>query len=674
MKDSVTPPISRVRVIGPLGRRLLSAMQCSVAAVVVLFAAPDVDAAALNVSPTVTPLSSAEIVNPMRGYIKWGGTETVPGVGPSVDSYTRLAWTDLEGDTAGSYNMQKIYDGIASAKATGGPKAKYSFGIRVMRSKDWPNTTLVPLYARNLMPKGFYNGTTYIPDWNDSDFTLRFKALLTRVAQEFDGHPDIGFFEMCVYGTYGEWVTPGVYPSPTGATGATTATLQGYVDMYVATFTQTRLVMMTDNEVGLVYAMGLTPTGGAPWMGWSRKSLGDPHFATGMTPAKLAAIADRWKKAPVFGEFFGGDRTNGTTALQQVRDFHVSVIGNGNLSNGNTHTGWGSYPATEQADFIKAGKEAGYRFSLTNLTIPETLYVGGTFTAEARWQNAGLNPLHEPFTIQYELRNGSTIVQRWDSALDLEDWTKVGATPTLHTDRFAVSSTVAAGSYSFVAIVTSLDGTRDPLKLAIGTARNADGSYTLGTVTINASPTLSVENFDDGDVTNPAWTTSVGPGGAVLYWVSQSTWSPPLGPDGSARYVKIEFNSAATYQYAVLNRGAATFGATWANAGANRLRFWFKGHASNVVSGSNRVRVQLRESDNGERWSFDLGNLATNATWQQVTVPFTSLYRLNGDGTQTPGGTANAFDLSLIDQVRFFDNSNGSPIAIYVDRLEVLRQ
>ncbi|MBC7366350.1 MAG: DUF4832 domain-containing protein [Undibacterium sp.] len=700
MKSWIPSLIARVRAFRVARFARLPALVFSALA---LMPAGDVAAATINVSPTVTPLSAAEIGNPMRGYIRWGGKETVPQTEPARDAYTRLSWTDLEGDTAGSYSFTaltgKIQEGIAAAKAAGGPKAKYSFGIRVMKGTSDVSVPLVPAYVRSAMIKGFthniYNsdgtlkGTNYIPDWNDPYFISRFNALLAQVASIYDGHPDIGFFEMIVYGTYGEWNKPGVYTvvqpsglpqSSAGGTEATSPTLHSYVDIHVANFHRTQLLMMTDNEDALVYAMGLSPTtwptGVAPWIGWSRKSLGDPqgHFTTGMTPAKLAAITDRWKKAPVFGEFFGGGRTDGTVALQETRNFHVSVIGNGNLDKaGSSHeAGWSTYPAAQQADFIQAGKEAGYRFSLTNFTIPETLYTGGTLTAQAQWQNAGLNPLFEPFTVQYQLRSGGTVVQQWNSTLDLEDWTKIGATPTLHADTFALAGTVAPGTYSLSVVVSSLDGTRDPIKLAIGTARNTDSSYTLGNVVVNASPTLGIENFDDGDVTNPAWTTSTGSGGGVLFWVSQTTW--PAAPDASAKYVKIEFNSTATYQYAVLNRGTGVFGTAWANAGANAICFWFKGSASNVVSANNRVRVQLRESENGERWSYDLGNAASNGSWQQITVPFSALYRLAGDGMQTPGGTANIFDLSLIDQIRFFDNSNPTALAIYVDRIEVLRQ
>jgi len=118
-------------------------------------------------------------------------------------------------------------------------------------------------------------------------------------------------------------------------------------------------------------------------------------------------------------------------------------------------------------------------------------------------------------------------------------------------------------------------------------------------------------------------------------------------------------------------RGTAIFGTPWTANGANALRFWLKGSTSNTISANNKVKVQIREGLEGERWSFDIGNASKVGSWQQITVPFSALYY---DGTVNPTGTTGALDIALIDQLRFFNNDNGAAITLKVDRIEAIKQ
>lgn len=650
----------------PSLRRLPKAL--ALAALAALTVAADVSAQSLNVSP---PQSSATLINPLRGYFRWRGNWVVPQPGPALDHYDRLYWTDLEGSTQGSYTMQKIYDGIATAKSIGGPKAKYAFRIRCMQGPG-DSGTHVPLYVRNLMPRGWTTSSGgYIPDWNDSDFITRYNALLARVAQEFDGHPDIAYIDIGTYGCWGEWHTSGLsYPktTPNGtADKATTATLQAYVDGYVDAFTQTRLVMMTDNETALVYAMSKVPTGNTPWIGWRRDSLANTHFATGLTTAKRAAIQDRWQKAPVITETFSVNGVTPSLIPGQVTDWHVSALGNGNFGS------WSSWSSTDQGYFLQAEALMGYRFVLSNVNIAQTLSPGGAFTVQSSWKNVGNAPAYEPFTVTYQLRSGSAVVWQGASSLDLEGFLPTGSTATTISDNFTLPSSLATGSYSFVVFVPSLDGTRDPIKLAITNAQNSDGSYTLGTVNVVSSSgyVATLDNFDDGNVTSPAWTTAAGTGGSVSITAQAVSSSHPAAPDGSSYHAIIDFGTAATWKYAILNRGTSTFGATWAANGVNAIRFYLKGSTANPASIANdTIRVQLREGETGDRWSFNIGTAVQNnsSTWTTITVPLSSFY---GESSNPNGAVLN---LSAIDQIRFFDNAINASVKIRVDRIQAISQ
>lgn len=677
MKNPLTVPESAAaqterRFVRPRVRfrpsRLFNTVMFSV--VVGMFVTGEATAAAINVSPAETP-STTEIVNPMRGYFRWRGSWTVPQPSVAVDHYDRFFWTDLEGSTQGSYDMQPIYNGIATAKSIGGPKAKFALRIRCMPGAS-ESGTRVPLYVRNLMPKGWMNGSAYVPDWNDSDFIARYNALIARVAQEFDGSPDIAYLDIGTYGCWGEWHTSGLsYPRSTpGGTAdkATTATLQAYVDGYANAFSQTRLVMMTDNETALVYAMGKVPSGSTPWIGWRRDSLANTHFDTGMTTAKQNAVANRWQKAPVVTETFGGSGVTPSLIPGQVQNWHVAALGNGNIN------AWSTYSSTNQNHFLNAGRLMGYRFVLTNLNVAQALQPGGAFTVACSWKNVGVTPHYEPFTVKYQLRNGSTVVWEGDSSLDLEGFLPTGSTPSAVNDAFTLPTSVAPGTYSFVVFVPSLDGSRDPLKLAITTTPNSDGSYPLGNVIVASAYVASIDDFEDGNVSAPTqWVSMVGSGPAVAMSATTVSGSEPAAHAGSLYHATIDFGSTATWKYAVLNRGTAVFGGPWSANAVNAIRFYLKSSSVNPASiANNAIKVQLREGDTGDRWSFDLGNAVQNDDplfpWTLITVPLGSFY---GESSNAPGAT---LTLSAIDQIRFFDNAVAAQVKMRVDRIEAVVQ
>jgi len=78
--------------------------------------------------------------------------------------------------------------------------------------------------------------------------------------------------------------------------------------------------------------------------------------------------------------------------------------------------------------------------------------------------------------------------------------------------------------------------------------------------------------------------------------------------------------------------------------------------------------------DDGERWSFNLGTAVqnNNSTWTTITAPLSSF--VADGGTQKSGGTAGVLDLSMINQIRFFDNAINAQIKIRVDRIEAIKQ
>src|SRR5690606_33994029 len=120
------------------------------------------------------------------------------------------------------------------------------------------------------------------------------------------------------------------------------------------------------------------------------------------------------------------------------------------------------------------------------------------------WRNVGVTPLYEPFDVKFQLRSGANVAWEGTSSLNLEQFLPYdaachpsGTGTEVVNDAFALNG-VAPGTYDVVLIVADPAGYRAPLKLAIQTAPNADGSYPLGQLVVGAAGyTDTVDDFED---------------------------------------------------------------------------------------------------------------------------------------------------------------------------------
>lgn len=159
------------------------------------------------VTPKEIPLSAPEISNPMRGYYDWLGYGVRPPGLQFPDFYKRYMWDELE-TSKGVYNFQIIKNDIAAAKARG-----QKFAFRIMAVNSFDNDEVgVPLYMTREVP-GAYCGydpeyiktewevdQVWVPKWDSQAFLDRAKALVNALGKEFDGGPEIAYYDMGVYG------------------------------------------------------------------------------------------------------------------------------------------------------------------------------------------------------------------------------------------------------------------------------------------------------------------------------------------------------------------------------------------------------------------------------------------------------------------------------------------
>ncbi len=443
-------------------------------------------------TPMKLSMSQPEVVNPLRGLYEWRGHEIVPV--PEVlpqsayDTYQRYTWRQLE-PAPGAYDFSSIEADADQAAAEG---RKHAFRVRALVAR---NGVSVPDYLVEQMPLGWWHAfegddedepDTYVPDWNDPDFIEAADRLIKALGARYNGDPRIAWIDIGIYGNWGEWhMDTFPYPGPTDADDMTGSNRRRLIDMHMAAFPDSRLIAMSSDADSLLYALQQSPD-----IGWRRDSLGHVHFESIRLrdPEAWPMIRDRWQIAPVITEFIAPDRQSDPAtfqrAIDQIRHYHVSLVSNGNTS------AWRELSESGRSAFIIAGKTAGYRLVLNQITVPFMLMVNQPWNLSASWSNVGVSPVYEEWEIVYQLRTRATYSVVWEdrSTLDLQTLTPTIAAdgtdiPVRSQDTFQLPATLPPGDYTLTMVVRDATGYRQPLALAIE-GRSEDGFYHLGTVKV----------------------------------------------------------------------------------------------------------------------------------------------------------------------------------------------
>lgn len=429
-------------------------------------------ASTITVRPTPIPLSDPELPNPLRGFYRWYDNEPVPQPGPARDHYARYGWRELE-PARGQYDFSAIEQAMERARRNG---AKFSF--RVMAVNEFTSPQEVPDYLMAEAGGAWCrvdSRSVWVPAWDSPAFLARAQALIDALGAHFNGDPRLGYYDMGLYGHWGEWHT-----STLCTPAASGATKRALVDMQLAAFSRSRVLMNSGAaEVdAFVYALGRSPR-----VGVRVDSLCNPWFSQQFTEssAKLAAMQERWKTAPVVAEFFSWNPSDIGLCDQQVRDWHVAGLANGNLE-------WERYAPEQQAALIRLGKHSGYRFVLDQISYPATVQTNTPFTITSHWSNLGVTPAYEPTEVTFELqpKGQSQVIWSGRSQLDLERLLPTDA-PQVVSDELRLLGRIPAGIYQLSVVVRDPAGYRPPLLLAIA-GGDASGRYVLGEISVEPGP------------------------------------------------------------------------------------------------------------------------------------------------------------------------------------------
>ena len=428
-------------------------------------------------TPAVIPFSADEIGNPGRGLHRWNGQSFVPA--PMRDSYRRRHWSEIETDT-GVYNFKPYDTDVQYAQHNG---MRLILGLPQPTGPSFNGGSWVPddLTSDHL---GAWNRGSYHPNFNDPTVMTRWKALIDAIAQRYATDERVSGIQLCIVGAYGEWYFDSTVPQWARPSDATA---QAMIDYIIAKFPNKQLYMLLSTTMpqATVYALQRSPR-----IGWARMALGDDqfdhtfssHYASNAN--WLAIVANRWKTGPVMVETLrSGDPNQLATILDQVKNYHVSLVGNGNFEGAMTPvTNWSS---KQVSDFQLAGKISGYRYVLSSLTL-SPLATGQSFTATSAWANVGIAPIYQPWQIHMQLRNASNaVVFDTTSAFDLRDLLPADGKPTTQADTWTLPADLTPGTYHVHVFIPPLNTYVPALQLAIE-GKQSDGSYDLGNVVVTS--------------------------------------------------------------------------------------------------------------------------------------------------------------------------------------------
>lgn len=451
-----------------------------------------------SLSHPAIALASDDTVNPLRGWHRWRNLETVPQSEPALEAYQRYQWRDLE-PTLGQYSFTTLLNDLALARSEG---RKFALRVRMMAGYD-DGQVYLPADLVNhpscAAGCGFWAdddsavpGLTFVPDWNDAFLQQRTAALLNALAAALGSSvADLAWIDVGLYGQYGEWtIHSGLYASaPPGVTAISDASKRALAEQHFRAFPGVRQLMFAlyNNRDALNYGLNQQTLTSLP-VGLRVDCLSRAGFFDQWIhhPSDWALFSTRWQTAPFVSEFCpfssGDTVNNAAVARQQAAQFHLSSISNGNIATSlPAAQRWASFSAAEQNDLLMLGREAGYRYALSNSQF--SLTPNGALSLSATLQNLGNAPAYEPWALKAELVNGSGAVV-WSAALPHALGSLTGAGSSQGgSGSFTLPSSLASGSYTLRLVVrsTASAAPRRALKL-VNVDRNNEGGVVLGSL------------------------------------------------------------------------------------------------------------------------------------------------------------------------------------------------
>lgn len=443
------------------------------------------------------PDTSAQTRLPLSGFHQWRGQQLVPGQHPAREQYQRYYWKDLE-PSDGVYNFDTILNDLKKANDAG---SAFAFRIRMMAGYDDDNRyypawlsgsaecAASPCeWSTDVNPA--VAGFTYIPDWNHPFLLDRAEAMLKALGNALPANAEIAFIDIGMYGQYGEWALSKDIQyenAPAGIIPVTVASKKAFIDMHVDAFPNRQLLMfaLKEHVDEIVYAR--TQTQESIPSGLRVDCLGKNGFFDQWknSPLQFIKISNYWTAAPFIGEFcgFAGSDAEASfeIALQQIQDYHIASVGNGNFGDpslSNTQK-FSSLPVEDQNKLMEIGQQTGTKIHLSSATVE---YFGPEAHITLNLTNPGNAPLYIPFDVGLEMRQSgsATLIKTVPFPDDLRK--SISTATSVFTSRINFSEFNPEGSFDL--FITFIKRAKSEKLLFYTTAVEADSSYRVGTVVL----------------------------------------------------------------------------------------------------------------------------------------------------------------------------------------------
>jgi hypothetical protein len=370
----------------------------------------------------VTPPETNEILaNPGIGWETFGRTSkqdrSLPAWIPSTVHYIRWGWGDLEPEP-GKLNTEFLDRVLKETRESG-----QTLAFRVMCCSTSLNAPYHPRWLTQVGGKELAadyegRGPLLIPDMDDPAVLKAHFDFLKRLAERYDGHPDIDHIDLGSIGWWGEWHLSGStkYKLPT------LENRKAVVAAYCDDFKKTPLVMLIGGGQCLKDAC-------ARGAGWRADCLGDmggfsrtwSHMRQSY-PGSITegGIQDTWKTAPVAWETCWDMRkwVQEGWSIRFIFNYalacHASIINNKSAP---LPQGANIRPEIER--FLR---RLGYRLVLKELKHPARVRAGEKVALAMQWQNVGSAPCYKPYRLAYRLTGESGLAKTFASNVAVNRW------------------------------------------------------------------------------------------------------------------------------------------------------------------------------------------------------------------------------------------------------------
>jgi len=459
--------------------------------------APPPEARTVVVTPR--PLRGI-LANPHIGWQTFHHTAdrdpALPAWIPSTVAYYRWGWGTLEPEPG------RLNSALLDATLSAARKAGQTLAFRVMCCSSTPSEPYHPAWLARVggsVRRTHYDGVPLdVPDLDDPTTLERHLDLIRRLAERYEGHPDLDHVDLGSVGWWGEWHMSGGGP----VSMPKPETCRRIIDAYAQGFCRTPLVMLIGGGEMTAYAC-------QKGAGWRADCLGDMggfsrnwcHMRKGYPEwFRQGRLAEVWKRAPVACESCWDLRrwVSEGWPLRYIFDYalatHASVINNKSAP----------LPDTPEvrAEIERFLERLGYRFELREARHAASVPAGGTLEIASVWRNVGSAPCYRGYRVAWRLRRGEksaalaldAAVRSWMPG-HVEPFTEEflreppdlpPGPPNPLRGRLRVPAGTPPGACALeVAIVDP--ATRQPaIRLAIE-GRRDDGWYTVSEVTVTRS-------------------------------------------------------------------------------------------------------------------------------------------------------------------------------------------